>query len=77
MSRIAHLVTNFLSWSRTPQARGVTCSESLALRPITERKAMSGPEVEADLALFQLQTGVEGSSGLRLEALEHRAHAPT
>src|SRR5262245_28034632 len=38
---------------------------------------MSGPEVEADLALFQLQTGVEGPSRLRLEALEHRAHAPT
>src|SRR5262249_60263472 len=37
---------------------------------------MSGPEVEADLALFQLQTGVEGPPGLRLEALEHRAHAP-
>src|SRR5262249_934071 len=58
-------------------AAGETCSESLALRPITGRKAMSGPEVEADLALFQLQTGVEGPSGLRLEALEHRAHAPT
>src|SRR5262245_33641800 len=58
-------------------AAGETCSESLALRPITGRKARSGPEVEADLALFQLQTGVEGPSGLRLEALEHRAHAPT
>src|SRR5262249_30780632 len=58
-------------------AAGETCSESLTLRPITGRKAMSGPEVEADLALFQLQPGVEGPSGLRLEALEHRAHAPT
>src|SRR5262249_56776119 len=37
---------------------------------------MSGPEVEADLALFQLQTGVEGPPGLRLESFEHRAHAP-
>src|SRR5262249_12165955 len=57
-------------------AAGETCSESLALRPITGRKATSGPEVEADLTLFQLQTVVEGPSGLRLEALEHRAHAP-
>ena len=63
MRRVAALLTNFLSWNRSPRARGVTCSESLALRPITGRKAMSGPEVEADLALFQLQTGVEGRDG--------------
>src|SRR5205823_4025749 len=41
------------------------------------REAMSGPEVEADLALVQLQTSVEGPAGPRLEALEHLASAAT
>src|SRR5262249_20671852 len=77
MSRIAALLTNFLSWNRSPHARGVTCSERLAPPPLTGRKAMSGPAVEGALALPRLKGGVEGPSGLRLDALEPGAHAPT
>src|SRR5512135_318609 len=47
------------------------------MRNLTGRATVSGPEIEADLAMVQLQPRLERPPGLGLEALELRAAALT